>query len=71
MPIGPMMFSISIFGQEPSSNIFANKYNPLLIQGSCYVVFLKVDKKRLECLQQKKKCRNKPINLIVLKVSFP
>lgn len=50
MPIGPMMFSISIFGQEPSSNIFANKYNLLLIQGSCYVVFLKVDKKRLECL---------------------
>lgn len=39
MPIGPMMFSILIFGQEPSSNIFANKYNLPLIQGSCYVVF--------------------------------
>ena len=50
MPIGPMMFSILIFGQEPSSNIFANKYNLLLIQGSCYVVFLKVDEKRQECL---------------------
>lgn len=60
MPIGPMMFSILIFGQEPSSNIFANKYNLLLIQGSCYVVFFEGRQKKTRVFIAKKSVQINP-----------